>query len=169
MTSLSRMQGVANFPPTLAWNTSAIFSFPSSNWISGLFIKHHVFSFSLMVASMRSWPLPIWAPGKDLIFALLMLTWVLRCKAKKSIRLWTCPLGAWPVAVLDNLQGANSVGKGESRIFTRCQRKWTANLCKKGTHSTLVLTRRNGLEKWLIGFGVTCWSLLCLFWWRLRH
>ena len=65
-----------------------------------LFKKHLVFSFNLMVVSTRSWSLLMLAPGKDLAFALLMLDlkhW--------GIWLWTCPLGAHKLAVLDNLWG----------------------------------------------------------------
>ena len=39
----------------------------------------------------------------------------------------------------------------------------------ESTHSTLVLTGRNGFEKGLAGLGATWRSLLRLFWWRLRH
>ena len=39
----------------------------------------------------------------------------------------------------------------------------------ESTHSTLVLTGRNRFEKGLAGLGATWRSLLCLFWWRLRH
>ena len=49
--------------------------------------------------------LPLWAPGKDVVTALLMLDlkrWGVRMK---SIWLWTCPLGACLVAVLENLLG----------------------------------------------------------------
>ena len=38
----------------------------------------------LLVVSMRSWSLPVWAPGKDLVFALLMLgmeRWGVRMKS----------------------------------------------------------------------------------------
>ena len=104
-TVLSRTQRAANFPPTLAWSASAILgslSFSRSNRIPGLFMKRLVFSFNLMVVSTRSWSLPLLAPGKDIVFALLMLDlkhWGVRMK---SIWLWTCPLGACQVAVLDS-------------------------------------------------------------------
>ena len=49
--SLSRMHWAANFPPTLAWNTSAVFgSFSFSNRMRGLFMKRMVFSVNLYLA-----------------------------------------------------------------------------------------------------------------------
>ena len=107
-TSLWRMQRAANFPPTLAWNTSAIYRCPSflrSNQMLGLFLKHFVFSFNLMVAGMRSRSPPVSAPGKGLVFALLMLDLKHWCVRMKSIWLWSCPLWACQVADLGNLWG----------------------------------------------------------------
>ena len=65
-------------------------------------MKHVVFSFNVMVVSMRSRSLPILAPGKDLVFALLMLDLKHSGVRMKSIW-WTCPLGVCQVAVQDNL------------------------------------------------------------------
>ena len=84
---LTRTQRAANFPPALAWNTSAIFgswSFSRSNWMWGLFMKHLVFNFKLMVLSMRSSSLLMLASGKNLVFALLTLgfkRWGVRMKS----------------------------------------------------------------------------------------
>ena len=107
-TLLSRTQRAANFQPTLAWNISAIFgslSFSKSNRMRRLFVKRLVFSFKLVVVSTRTWLLPVSAPGKDLVFTLLMLDLKRWGDRMKSIWLWTCPSGACQVAVLDNLWG----------------------------------------------------------------
>ena len=83
----------------------------------GLFVKRWVFSFTLMVVSTRSWSLPILAPEKDLVFALLMLDlkrWDVRTK---PIWLWTCPLGAFQVAILDNLWGWRVLARVSRWLF----------------------------------------------------
>ena len=80
---LHRWQGRRVLQTTIAWNTSAIvgsLSFSRSNRMRGLFVKRSVFSFNLMVASTRSWSLPKSAPGKDFVFALLMLDYALGCE-----------------------------------------------------------------------------------------
>ena len=105
-TSLSRTQRAANFPPTLAWNTFPMLGslcFSRSNQTQGLFMKHLVFSFNLMVVSTRPWSLPMLAPGKDLVFSLLMLGLKFYGFKMKSIWLWICLVRACQVAVLDNL------------------------------------------------------------------
>ena len=71
---------------------------------AGLFVQRLVFSFNLMVVSTRSSSLPKPAPGKDVMFTLLMLDlkrWDIRMKSICT----TCPIEAWQVAVLDNLLG----------------------------------------------------------------
>ena len=122
-TSLSRThaQRAANFPHTLAWNTSAIFgslSFSGSNRIRGLFVKSLVFSFNLMVVSLRSLLPPMSVLEQDLVFALLMMDlklWVVRLK---SIWLWTCPLGTNQVAAPDNLWGWKVLARINRWFFT---------------------------------------------------
>ena len=55
-----------------------------------LFVKRLVFSFNLMVVSTRSWSLPMSAPGKDLVFALLMRDlkcWSVRIKSHLVVNL----------------------------------------------------------------------------------
>ena len=75
-------------------------------------------------------------PGKDLVFALLMLElkrWVVRVT---SIWLWTCPLGACQVAVLDNFGGGGGGGGCEywqgrvdgSLLFLGVSTLWRSSL-----------------------------------------
>ena len=61
------------------------------------------------------------APGKDLVFALLMQD--LKCWGvrMKSIWLWTCPLGAYQVAVLDNLWGWRMLARVSWWLFANSQ------------------------------------------------
>ena len=104
--SLSRTQRAANILPTLAWNTSAIFRslhFSRSNQMWGLYRRHFQLQLDgckhevMIAANVSTW--------ERFVFAWLMLDlkhWGVRMK---SVWLWTCPLGACKVPVLDNLWG----------------------------------------------------------------
>ena len=103
--SLSRTQRAANFPATLAWNTSTIsgsLSFSRSNRMRGLFVKRLVFSCNFIVVSTRSRSLPMSAPRKMCLLCYSRLEAV-RCQ--DEVCLVPYPLGACQVAVLDNLWG----------------------------------------------------------------
>ena len=79
------------------------------------------------------------APGKDLVFALLML-YVKRLDVRmKSTWLCTCPLGACQVA------GVQSVGKGESLALCKLKESSSSVVCLSNAKSSfcpcLVLIR----------------------------
>ena len=83
----------------------------------GLFVKRLMFSFNSMVVRTRSWSLPMSAPWKELVFALLMLDLKRWGVKMKSFWLWTCPLGACQVAVLDNLLGWRALARVSRWLF----------------------------------------------------
>ena len=104
--SLSRTQRVANFLSTLAWDLRyfRVFEFPKVKSDARTLRKELGFQLQLGL-STRSWSLPMSAPGKDLVFALLMLDLGIWGVRMKSIWLWSCPSGACQVTVLGNLWG----------------------------------------------------------------
>ena len=71
--SLSSMERAANFPPIIAWKTSATcgsFSLSTSNLILACPCFLVLFKCSLKVIITSSWSLPMLAPGKLLVLAM---------------------------------------------------------------------------------------------------
>ena len=66
----------------------------------------------------RLWPLPMSAHGKDLVFDLLVLYLTRLHVRMKSIWLWSFPLGAYQVAVLDSWWGWEVLAMVSQWIFS---------------------------------------------------